>query len=86
MPQSKGRHAHKHLHPHQPPRASNSNAKTKSSNRVVIIAVLFFAFLGLAIGYFINSASVTVMLSSTLLGAAAGFLFGYGIKKSLAGK
>lgn len=86
MPQSKGRHAHKHSHPHQPPKASNIAAKSKNSNRVIIIAVLFFAFLGLAIGYFINASGITVMLTCTILGAAAGFLFGYGIKKSLAGK
>ena len=85
MPQSKGRHAHKHLHPHQPPKASNNNAKSKSNNRVVKIAILFFAFLGLAIGYFI-SADITVLITCTVLGAVAGFLFGYGIKKSLAGK
>ena len=85
MPQSKGRHAHKHSHPHQPPKAANTNAKSKSNNRVVKIAVLFFTFLGLAIGYFITT-DLTVLLTCTVLGAGAGFLFGYGIKKSLAGK
>jgi hypothetical protein len=40
----------------------------------------------LGIGYFINAADVTVLLTSALLGAVAGFLFGYGVKKSLSGK
>jgi Co/Zn/Cd efflux system component len=84
MPQSKSRHAHKHAHPHS--KTPPVHAKPKDNNRVILIAVLFFGFLGLAIGYFINGGSVAVLLTSTILGAAAGFIFGYSIKKSFAGK
>jgi hypothetical protein len=88
MPQSKSRHAHKHPHhhPHQPSKTPPAHAKPKDNNRVILIAVLFFGFLGLAIGYFINSGSLTILLTSTIVGAAAGFIFGYGMKKSLPGK
>lgn len=83
MPQSKTRHAHKH--PSHPPRPANLPAKPKHNNRVIVIAVLFFGVLGLAIGYFIGG-TATVLLTSAILGAAAGFIFGYSIKKSLQGK
>lgn len=84
MPQSKSRHAHKHVH--QASRTPPVHTKPKDNNRVIVIAVLFFGFLGLAIGFFINAGNTTILFTSTILGAAAGFLFGYSIKKSLSGK
>jgi uncharacterized membrane protein len=83
MPQSKSRHAHKHAHP--PSKTPPIHPKPKDNNRVILIAVLFFGFLGLAIGYFIGR-GIATLLTATILGVAAGFIFGYSIKKSFSGK
>jgi hypothetical protein len=84
MPESKSRHPHKH--PQQHHTAAETHSKPKKANRAVIITVLFFAVLGLCIGLFIDTASIATVLTSTVLGAAAGFLAGYFINKSLSGK
>lgn len=84
MPASKSRHPHKHAQQHHP--ATELPVKHKKANRAVIVAVLFFAVLGLCIGLFIDATSITTLLSSTALGAAAGFFAGYLINKSLSGK
>ncbi len=83
MPQSKSRHAHKHAH--QPSKTPPVRTRPKDNNRVIVIAILFFGALGLAIGYFIGG-TATVLITATILGVAAGFIFGYSIKKSLSGK
>lgn len=87
MPASKNRHPHKHAHQHPHSSPGNSvHPKQKRSNRPVIVAVIFFAVLGLCIGLFIDAGSITTLLSGTVLGAAAGYFAGTLINKSLSGK
>lgn len=84
MPESKSRHPHKHINQHHT--TSEIHAKPKKANRAVIAAVIFFAVLGLCIGLFIDAGSISTLLTSTALGAIAGFFTGYLINKSLSGK
>ncbi len=84
MPESKSRHPHKHAPQHHP--TSEIHSKPKKANRAVMVAVIFFAVLGLCIGLFIDATSITTILGSTALGAIAGFFAGYLITKSLSGK
>lgn len=84
MPESKSRHPHKH--PHQQDKHPVAPAKAGGSNRVVTIAVVFFAVIGLAIGFVIDSTNILLMLGSTVLGCAAGYFAGQQLKKSLSGK
>ena len=86
MPESKSRHPHKHSHQNQHHPATELPAKPKKTNRAMMVAVIFFAVLGLCIGLFIDATSITTLLAGTVLGAAAGFLAGYFINKSLSGK
>ncbi len=79
MPQSKSRHAHKHAGQHPP---VQHHVKTAKSNRVVVIATVFCALLGLGIGFFIATDNISTLVWSTLIGAIAGFVFGYQVKKS----
>jgi F0F1-type ATP synthase assembly protein I len=84
MPESKSRHAHKHPQDHH--KTSNTHPKSKKSNRAVIVAVIFFAFLGLGIGFFIDASSIPVLLAGAIVGGFAGFLFGNQVSKSLSEK
>lgn len=85
MPASKNRHPHKHAHQHSSS-VTSVHPKQKKSNRPVIVAVIFFAVLGLCIGLFIDASSITTLLAGTILGAAAGYFAGSLITKSLSGK
>lgn len=78
MPQSKSRHAHKHAGSQPPPHRQSNPAK---SNRVIIVAALFCAFLGLGIGFFIAPDNVNKLILSTVLGGFAGLIFGYLVKR-----
>jgi membrane associated rhomboid family serine protease len=80
MPESKGRHLHHHQHPHN--KTSNTHPKSKKPNRIVLVASLFFAFLGFGISYFIDDTSIGKAIAGALLGVIAGYIFGNQIKKS----
>lgn len=84
MPESKSRHAHEHHHPHN--KTSNTHPKPKKANRLVIVAVLFFAFLGFGISYFIDDTSIGKAITGALLGAIAGYIFARQINKSFSKK
>jgi ABC-type nickel/cobalt efflux system permease component RcnA len=91
MPESKSRHAHKHPHHSKHPEQHSNVLPThpkqkKTDNKAVILATVFFAVLGLGIGFFINAASIIVMLTGAVLGAALGYVFGVQVNKSLTGK
>lgn len=81
MPESKSRHPHKHPEHHT--KTSNTHPKSKKTSRAIIVAVLFFSFLGLGISYFIDGTSTIGLLTGALAGGIAGFIFGYQIDKSL---
>jgi uncharacterized membrane protein len=85
MPESKSRHAHKHPH-HQEKQPATPSKTVSSSKRILIIAMIFFAVIGLVIGFLIDSSSVVVMLAGTVIGIAAGYFAGQELKKSLSGK
>ncbi len=78
MPQSKSRHAHKHAGSQQPPQ---QHAKSSKTNRIVVVATFFCALLGLGIGLFSAGDSTLALAVSTAIGAFAGFVFGYQVKK-----
>jgi 4-hydroxybenzoate polyprenyltransferase len=84
MPESKARHSHKHPQHHNA--ASNNHPKTKKTPRIVIVAAIFFALLGLGISYFLNAASVGSLLAGAAIGGIAGFIFGHQVNKSLSKK
>ena len=84
MPASKSRHAHKH--PHHTIKTSNTHPNPKKSNKAIIVAVLFFALLGLGIGFFIDASSTKVLIAGAVTGTIAGFIFGYQVNKSLSEK
>lgn len=84
MPESKARHSHKHPQHHNA--ASNNHPKAKKTPRIVIVASIFFALLGLGISYFLNAASVGSLLAGAAIGGIAGFIFGYQADKSLSKK
>jgi membrane associated rhomboid family serine protease len=84
MPESKSRHPHHHQHPHN--NTHNTHSKPKKVNRLVIVAVLFFAFLGFGISYFIDDTSIGKAIAGSLLGAIAGYIFATQINKSFSKK
>lgn len=84
MPESKSRHPHKH--PQQHHNTPGIHTKSKKANRLIIVTVLFFGVLGLGIGFFVDSESITVLLSCLAAGVLAGYIVGYQIKKSLSEK
>lgn len=84
MPQSKSRHPHKQ-HPHNT-KTSNTHPQPKKSNSAVLVSIVFCSLLGFGISYFINASDNTVLITGTLLGAIAGFIFGYLVNKSLSEK
>ena len=84
MPQSKTRHPHKHQ-PHNT-KTSNTHPQPKKSNSAIIVSVIFCALLGFGISYFINPLNENVLMTGTLIGALAGFIFGYMVNKSLSEK
>ncbi len=79
MPQSKSRHGHKHAGPHP---HIQQHSKPEKSNRIIVIATLFCALLGLGIGFFIEADNFTTLLLSTVVGGIAGLVFGYQVRKS----
>ena len=81
MPESKSRHPHKHIPHHVKPPVAH--AKHKKTNQSIIVAVIFFAFIGLGISYFIGNSSVAALIIGTLIGGVAGYIFGKQVNKSL---
>jgi hypothetical protein len=84
MPESKNRHPHKHPQHHT--KTSNTHPKPKKANRAIIVSVLFCAFLGLGISFFINATNIAGLVAGALIGGIAGFIFGYQVNKSLSEK
>ncbi len=84
MPASKGRHPLKHPQHHDKP--LQAHTKPKQSNRLMIVSIVFFSFLGLCIGYFRNATDTTSLIIGTAVGALVGFVLGYSITKSIAKK
>jgi len=84
MPESKSRHPHHHQHPNS--NTHNAHPKPKKISPIVILAVLFFAFLGFGISYFIDDTSIGKAIAGTLLGAIAGYIFANQINKSFSKK
>ncbi|MDO9376127.1 MAG: hypothetical protein Q7T76_17015 [Ferruginibacter sp.] len=83
MPQSKNRPRHHQHHPH----AGGSHPHTsRRKTSPVIIAVLFFALFGLGISYFVSGSSKLAMLVGTIIGGAAGYLFGQQINQAFTKK
>jgi membrane associated rhomboid family serine protease len=81
MPESKSRHPHKHPSHHDKPPVAH--AKHQKTNQSIIVAVIFFALIGLGISYFIGSGSVAGLIIGTLIGGIAGYIFGKQVNKSL---
>jgi len=84
MPESKSRHPHKHPQQHNDP--LHTHTKFQKSRNAIIVAVLFFALLGLGISFFINGTSVTGLMAGFVTGGVVGFLFGYQIHNKLSKK
>lgn len=82
MPQSKTRKSH-NAH-HQPP-SQHGHSKAKKQGRATLVAVIFLATLGLAISFFIAGTSAGAMITGTIVGGIAGYLFGRQIETT-AGK
>jgi ABC-type nickel/cobalt efflux system permease component RcnA len=85
MPASKNRHPHKHVQ-HHDKHAAPAPKESSANNRVVTIAIIFFAVIGLVVGFLVDSSSIMVMLAATVAGIAAGYFAGQQLKKSLSGK
>jgi ABC-type dipeptide/oligopeptide/nickel transport system permease subunit len=85
MPESKTRHPHKHPDQHHPKTADTPH-KPKKTSRTIIATVLFCGLLGLGVSFFIAADSITTLVSGTLLGCIAGYIFGYQVDKSLSKK
>lgn len=78
MPESKNRPQH-HPHPHPLP----PKARPKKNNKAVITGIIFFALLGVGIGYFIGGDGLVALGSGGIVGAIAGYFFGHQIDKAL---
>jgi len=48
--------------------------------------MIFFAVIGLVVGFLVESSSIMVMLAGTVAGIAAGYFAGQQLKKSLSRK
>ncbi|MEO6232586.1 MAG: hypothetical protein ABJB11_05475 [Ferruginibacter sp.] len=81
MPQSKTRH---HRHPQQHHGINQSN--NKKSNKVMVVAIAFCAFVGLGMSYFVTSGSMFSLTAGTIVGGIAGYFFGHQIKKAFSKK
>ena len=81
MPESKSRHPQTPIPHHVKPPVAH--AKHKKTNQSIIVAVIFFAFIGLGISYFIGNSSVAALIIGTLIGGVAGYIFGKQVNKSL---
>ncbi|MBK7434731.1 MAG: hypothetical protein IPI66_13115 [Chitinophagaceae bacterium] len=81
MPRSKQRkhHHEQHKHPSTP-------AKAGKSRNAVMVGVIFFALLGMGIGFFATGGSILWILLGALAGGVGGYFFGKQIDKSLADK
>jgi membrane protein YqaA with SNARE-associated domain len=85
MPESKTRHPHKHPDHHHP-KTAEPNQKHKKISRTIVATVLFCGLLGLGVSFFIAADSVLTLVSGTLLGCIAGYIFGDQVDKSLSKK
>ena len=52
----------------------------------MVIALVFFAVLGLGISYFVAGGSTTALVIGAVVGAAIGYIFGQQVKKSMSKK
>ena len=82
MPQSKKRH---NSHPQQHHTPGNKPA-THKNGKLVYAGIIFFALLGLGIAFFIAGASIVWLILGIVLGAVAGYFFGYQMEKTLSKK
>lgn len=80
MPESKNRRAHHH-HQQNHPAPHHNNPKKLS--RPALIGIIFFALLGLGIGYFISGANLYALVIGGAAGAVIGYLFGHQVDKGL---
>lgn len=83
MPKSKTRKNH---HDYRPPANAVKSKKNKSA---VTVAIVFFALIGMGIGYFAAGASqlwILWLIGGAVLGSIGGYYFGKQIDKSFAKK
>ena len=81
MPRSRSRKPH-HQQQHHPPTAKHQPKK----NKVVIVATIFLALLGIGIAWFAAGNNLLVLALGGLVGGVCGYFFGKQIDKSLASK
>ena len=81
MPRSKQRKHHHDQHHH--PAGPKKENKTRSA---VMVAIIFFALLGMGIAFFATDSSILWMLLGALMGGVGGYFFGKQIDRSLANK
>ena len=82
MPESKSRSQH-NQHQHHP---APKRAMPKKNGRAAIVAMVLFSLLGFGIGYLTSSASLPILITTTVIGAIAGYLLGHQIDKSITKK
>ncbi len=75
----------KRKHPHQT-NTPKLPAKGIIYHKVIPVAVVIFILFGLGITYFAVGNNITWLIIGALIGAGAGFLFGYQIAKGLSKK
>ena len=80
MPQSKKRKEHQGFHP------TVHADKTKKNKSAVLVAVIFFALLGIGMAYFIAGAGFLWLFIGAAGGGVAGYFFGHQIDRTLSKK
>ena len=83
MPQSKKRKKH---HDYHPPANAEKSKKNRSA---VTVGIVFFALIGVGIGYFASGTSslwVLWLIVGAVVGAIGGYFFGHQIDKSFSKK
>ncbi|MES2431900.1 MAG: hypothetical protein V4556_13280 [Bacteroidota bacterium] len=79
MPQSKSR-PHPH---HQQHHGAGNNPANKKFNKVVKLAILFFAVIGLFTSLFITGPDVLSQIIGVIAGGIVGYFFGQQMHKTL---
>ncbi len=80
MPQSKKRKEHQGFHP------TTHADKSKKNKSAVLVAVIFFALLGIGIAYFIAGDGFLSLFAGAVAGGVAGYFFGHQIDRTLSKK
>lgn len=80
MPQSKKR---AHHHQHVPP---PHKANAKKNHAIIYVSVIFFGLLGIGITYFGAGPDSMWLAIGGIIGAIAGYFFGYQIDRSILNK